>query len=141
MPVIIISVIIIMFLILIAWTWNSLGNVEKTTKITCMIIGIVLTYIMTFIIFNISKIGIKYENIEAMKIIRRVFVILFAIINGYIILPYVFKKLEQINNDEIDKQKLMKNVIILLVIIVILSIIEIKYFGNVQHNVLNMIKK
>lgn len=138
MPVIIISVIIIMFLILIAWTWNSLGNIEKTTKIICMIIGIALTYILTFIIFNISKTGIKYENIEAMKMIRRVFVALFAIINGYIILPYTFKKLEQINNDEIEKQKLVKNVIILLIIIVILAIFEVMYFGNAQHSVLKM---
>lgn len=141
MPVIIISVIIIMFLILIAWTWNSLGNIEKTTKIICMIIGIALTYILTFIIFNISKTGIKYENIDAMKMIRRVFVALFAIINGYIILPYTFKKLEQINNNEIEKQKVTKSLIILLIIIVALSIFEIMYLKNTQNTILNMMNK
>ena len=28
-----------------------------------------------------------------------------TIINGYILLPYIFKKLEQIDNDEIEKEK------------------------------------
>jgi len=43
-----------------------------------------------------------------MNFIRTVFVILFTIINGYILLPYSFRKLDQINNEEIEKEKISK---------------------------------
>ena len=100
------TIMLIMFLILLAWTWNSLGTIEKKTKIILITCGILAVYILTLIIFSISKIGITYENKEAMKTIQNVFVILFSIMNGYVILPFIFKKLEQINNDEIEKEKI-----------------------------------
>ena len=135
---IIISIIVILFLVLLAWTWNSLGNIEKSTKCACIVGGLVVVYIITFIIYNISKIGITYENKEAMRLIQTVFVSLFTIINGYIILPYVFKKLEQINNEEIEKEKLKKSIIILLIIILIVGIFESSYLGNIQQGILSM---
>ncbi len=135
------AIILIMFLILIGWTWHNLGTIETKTKIICIIAGIIAVYILTLIIFNISKIGINYENEETMKIIRRVFVILFSIINGYIILPFIFKKLEQINNNEIKKETLTKSIIILIIVIIIICIFEISYLGNAQNGILNMIKK
>ncbi len=138
---VIIMIMIVVFLVLIAWMWTSLGSIETKTKIICMISGLVIVYIITFIIYNISKIGIIYENKEVMKIIRNVFVILFTIINSYITLPYTFKKLEQINSEEIEKDKLTKSIIILLIIIVALSIFEVIYLGNSQQTILNMIKK
>ena len=138
----VIFVIIAIFaLILIAWMWNSLGTIEKTTKITCMIGGFVIVYILTFIIYNISKIGITYEDVTVMKTIRTVFVILFTIINGYILLPYSFRKLEQINNEEIQKEQVMKSVIILVIIIVVLFIFEGIYLGDIQQGIINMMNK
>lgn len=136
---IIIGIIVIMFLVLLAWVWHSLGNIEKTTKIKCIIIGFIIVYILTFIIFNISKIGIVYENKEVMKSIRRIFVIIFAIINGYLILPYVFKTLDKINNEDIKKEKVTNSIIILLIIIVILFIFECIYLGNMQEGIINII--
>ena len=136
-----ITIMIVLFLVLIGWAWTSLGSIETKTKIICMICGITAVYIITFIIYNISKIGITYENQQVMKTIRNVFVILFTIINGYITLPYTFKKLEQIDNEEMDKETLTKSIIILLIIIVILAIFEVLYLGNSQQTILNMIKK
>ncbi len=133
------TIMIVLFLVLIGWTWSSLGNIETKTKIICIICGLIGTYIITFIIYNISKIGIAYENQEMMKTIRIVFVILFTIINGYLVLPYIFKKIELINNKEIDKERLIKSIVIVLIIIVILAIFEILYLGNSQQKILNMI--
>lgn len=129
---IIFIIILILFLFLLRWMWLSLGNIEKTTKIKCIVSGLVILYIVTFIIYNISKIGITYNNQEAMKMVRTVFVLLFTIINGYIILPYVFRKLEQINNDEIEKEKIRKSIIIILVVVIILAIFEILYFRDLS---------
>ena len=123
-------IILILFLFLLRWMWLSLGSIEKITKIKCIICGLVILYVSTYIIYNISKIGITYDNKEAMKAIRTVFVMLFTIINGYIILPYTFRKLEQINNDEIEKGKIKKSIIILLVEFIILVIFEILYFRD-----------
>lgn len=141
MAVIITLIVVILFIVLLRWMWHSLGGIQKSTKCACMVGGLVVVYIITFVIFNISKIGITYENKEAMKLIQTIFVLLFTIINGYVILPYVFKKLEQVNNEEIDREKLNRSIIILLIIILIVGIFEISYLGNIQQGILNMIKR
>ena len=105
----IIALIIVIFtIVLLRWMWHNLGNIEKSTKMTCIVGGLIVVYILTFIIYSVSKIGIVYENTETKKILQTVFVPLFTIVNSYIILPYVFKKLNQINNEEIGKEKVKK---------------------------------
>lgn len=131
-------IVIILFLVLLRWMWHSLGSIEKKTKYICIVGGLVVVYIITFIIYNISKIGITYGNTETMKLIQTVFVSLFTIINGYIILPYVFKKLNQINNEEIEKEKINRSIMILLIVILIVAIFEKSYLRNMQQGILNM---
>lgn len=137
---VILIIIAILFLVLLGWSWNSLGSIDKKEKIKYIIIGLVLTYLLTFIIYAISKIGIQYDNKEAMKMIRTVFVLLFAIVNGYILLPYSFKKIEKIKSKEIEEEKLKRSIIILLIIIVILLIFESIYLENLQQGILKMRK-
>ena len=79
----IVGTIIILLLVLLGWTWHNLGTIEKKTKVICIVSGLVIVYIITFIIFSISKIGINYESKEVMKTVQTIFVILFTIINGY----------------------------------------------------------
>lgn len=137
----ILIIILVLFLVLIGWMWNSLGSIEKKTKIVCIVVGFIIVYIITFIIYNVSKIGINYEDKAVMQVIRNVFVLLFTIVNGYIILPYIFKKLEQINNDELEKEKLIRSIIVVIIIMVVLSIFEIKYLGNMQQGIIKMMNK
>ena len=73
-----------------------------------------------------------------MQQIRNIFVLIFTIVNGYVLLPYVFRKLEQINNNNLPKDKLKKSIIILLIIVVILFIFESTYLGNRQEAILKM---
>ena len=142
MAMTIISLIIItLLLVLLGWTWHNLGSIEKTKKIALIIGGIIVVYVITLIIYNISKIGIVYENKEIMRTIQNVFVSLFTIVNGCIILPYTFKRIELINNDEMSKEQLQKSIIILVIIIVALGIFESLYLGNIQQGILNMIRK
>ena len=137
----ILIIILVLFLVLIGWMWNSLGTIEKKMKVACIIIGFVIVYMITFITYNISKIGITYEDRSVMEVVRNVYVFLFTIVNGYILLPYVFKKLEQVNNDEIERQILIRSIIIILIIIVILAIFEIRYLGKMQQGIINIINK
>ena len=136
----IIGIIIILLLVLLGWTWHNLGTIENKTKVICIVVGLVIVYIITFVIFSISKIGINYEDKEVLKTVQTIFVILFTIINGYILLPYIFKKLEQIDNDEIKKEKLIKGIVILVILFIFVAIFEISYLGKIQSGILNMIK-
>ena len=138
MSAIIIGIIIILILVLIGWTWISLGNIEKNRKILYIICGIFITWIITYIIYNVSKMGITYENQEIMKTIRKVFVLVFTIVNGYILLPYSFNILEKIKNAEIGKEKVQKKIIIILVVFIIIAIFECKYLSNAQLETLQI---
>ena len=140
MPVII-CIIIVMFLVLLGWTWSSLEDIEKTKKIEYIIVGFVVVYIITIIIYQISKIGISYENREIMKAIQNILVLVFSIVNGYILLPYIFKKIVQIQNDEIDDKKFKKTIVILIAVIIILTIIESNYLANAQNETLQIIDR
>ena len=111
MPLIII-VIIAVYLVLVAWTWHSLENIEKTKKIIVIAVGTVVIYILTLIIFNISKIGIDYGDIPNQSSMRNILVILFAGINGILVLPYIAKILAKINEDDIDKDTVKRKIII-----------------------------
>lgn len=134
----IIIIIVILFLVLLGWMWSSLGNIEKKTKIVCIIIGLAFTYILTWIIYQISKKGIIYESKEAKNIIRKVFVMLFTTINGYFILPYTFRKIEKIECEEIENQQAKKSIIIILLIILTLLIFESLYLRNVILGIVSM---
>ena len=133
---VIIIMIIILLLVLLGWTWSSLGNIENKTKIICVIVGFVSTYIITLIIYKIAQAGIIFENTEAKKIIQNVFVLIFEIVNGYIILPYTFRKIEKIHNEEIEINQARRSIIILSVIILILIIFENLYLKNIIQGVL-----
>lgn len=133
---VILIVIIILLLVLLGWTWSSLGNIENKTKIICMIVGFVSTYIITLIIYKIAQTGIIFENPEVKRIIQNVFVLIFAIVNGYIILPYTFRKIEKIHNEEIEINQARRSIIILSAIILILIIFENLYLKNIIQGVL-----
>ena len=138
---VILIIILILLLVLLSWLWHSLGDIEKKTKVAIIVGGLVIVYLITFVIFSISKIGIDYQNKDAMKLIQTIFVMLFTIVNGYIILPYVFKKFNQINNEEIEKEKIIRSLIILAIIFIIIAIFEVSYLGNMQYGILEMMKK
>ena len=135
--VIIIGILVLLFLVLIAWSWNSLGDIDKNKKNINIIVGVIVIYLFTLIIYSISKNGITYENKEAMKTIRNVFVFLFTTVNGYLILPYVFKKMNQVKSQEIEKEKFKKSIVITGIIMIILTIFEINYFSNIQQQIVS----
>ena len=52
-------IIIVIYLIGIAWMWQNLEDLEKNKKVIVILIGLMLMYIVTNIIFAISKGTIK----------------------------------------------------------------------------------
>ena len=70
MNIAIYMIIIILFAVLLFWIWNNCKDFEDTTqKIKFIIIGLIILSIVTLILFNVSKIGVNYQNKDIMKAI------------------------------------------------------------------------
>lgn len=134
----IIIVSIVIYFVLIAWTWQSLGFIEKTKKVGIIVIEIFLTYIITLIVFQIAKGDITYPNANIQNSIKNMLVAIFTGINGLIVMPQIGKMLDKINEDEIEKEQLTKRVIILLIIFIICLVFESGYMKNTQEGILKI---
>ena len=122
MPIII-TIMIAMFLILISWTWHNLGDIEKIKKIITMIVLFVLIYIVTLIVFNISKSDILYNSKEAMENVKTILVLLFTMVNGLIIMPFIAKILNKISCNDIDYNDAKKSFLVIFIVFVYMVIV------------------
>ena len=130
MPIII-TIMIAMFLILISWTWHNLGDIEKIKKIITMIVLFVLIYIVTLIVFNISKSDILYNSKEAMENVKTILVLLFTMVNGLIIMPFI----------DIDYNDDKKSFLVIFIVFIIVIIFECGYLKDIQNGILNVYNK
>lgn len=137
MPFIIIITIAI-YIILITWSWKSLGNIERTKKIITIAIGIIAIYLITWFVFNISKQGIVYENEQIASSIGKVIISIFAGVNGLIIMPFIGKLLDKVNEDEIEKQVFSRKILIIVVIFLIILWLECGYMKDTQEGILKI---
>ena len=135
---IIILTILVLSILLLRWMWNSLGDIENSKKATFMVAGLIVMYILTFIIFNISKSGVEYKNKESMNMIRTVLVAVFTLVNSYIVLPFTFKRLDRIDKNEMEASKLKKSIIIILAVILVISVFEVSYLNSVQQGIMSI---
>ncbi len=128
----------IIYFILIAWTWQSLGFIEKTKKVAIILIGLVIMYGITFMVFQIAKGGINYPNGEIQGKVRNLLVGIFTGINGIIVMPQIGKILDKIKEDEIKKEQLVKRIVILTIIFVICLVFESGYMKDTQEGILKI---
>ena len=140
MPVIIIIMLAI-FCVLIIGTWHYLGNIEKTRKIVFIIIGIFASYLITMLLFSISKSGITYPSDEIEQMVQNMIVIVFTGLNGILMLPYLGRLWDKMSEEEITKQQFQKRICILLIIAIIVFILESNYLNGVQSGILEIYQK
>lgn len=137
MPFIIIMTIII-YLILISWVWQNLGQIDKSKKIIFSLLGIGIVYIITLIIFSISKSNINYQNIESQNIIKTMLVTIFTGLNGIIVIPIIARIIEKTYEGEIERKQTLKRVIPVLVVFLIVLIFECGYLKDIQEGILKV---
>ena len=130
----IIIVAIAIYLILMAWTWHSLGFLEKPKKVAF----IILMYLLSLIIFQMSKCGIVYENEQIRKSIQNILVAIFTGINGMIVMPQIGKILDKINEDELEQSQWKKRIILLIIVVILCIIFEVGYMKDTQKGILNI---
>ena len=137
MGLIIDLMILILFIVLILWTWNSTKNFEITfTRFTYIVCGILINFIIVLIVFNISKSNIDYTSIKVMKEVRKKILLTFIPLNGLITMPFIANIINKIKDGENQK----KRILVISIISILIILLEIFYFKSIQVGILKMIK-
>ena len=140
MNILIYFIIAVLFVVLILWTWNNTRDFEETSeRIIFIVVGIILTVVVTLIYFTISKIGITYPKAEMVKMVRKMVVLLFAPINGFLSLPHIASLKMKIKLKIEDEEKLKKKIIILGIVFIVATIVEINYMKDFQNGIIQML--
>lgn len=134
----IIIISIILYAVVIAWTWHNLGEIDKVKKVAVILIGIIVMYIISLTIFYISKGQINYPNEILETKTRRILVILFTGLNSLIVLPYISKQFDKIHEGDIEKQTFTRKIVILLIILSLCAWFESGYINNVQEGIIKI---
>lgn len=140
MPIIIV-IILAIFCVLIIGTWHYLGSVEKSKKTIFILIGVLVSYLMTLFVFSISKSGITYPSKEIESMVQNIIVLVFTGLNGILILPYLGRLLDKINEDELTKKQFQKRIIILIIAIIVIFVFESNYLRGTQTGILDIYQK
>ena len=142
MIILITSITIVLYVILIVFTFHNLKFVpDAKFKIIYIAIGLAIMFIVTLIIFNISSNGINYENSEITSQVRNILLAVFVPVNGIITMPYLAHLLGKTNNNEITKESFKKRCILLIIIFVLIIVFECSYFNSTQQGIVNMINQ
>lgn len=108
MPLIIIMI-FVLYTVVVGWMWNNLGEIDKIKKLIIIFVEILVMYLLTLIIFNISKSGINYTSEEIEGVVRNTIVILFTGFNSLIVLPFSNKHILMLKDDGVDLKMRKKN--------------------------------
>ena len=106
--------------------------------IAVILVGITIIYLITLMIFNLSKNGINYEQEIIEQNIKKVLVAIFTGVNSLIILPYTAGLLEKLLENEINQKAIVKKLSIILVIFIICMFLECGYMKDIQKGILEM---
>lgn len=142
MNVLIYLIIAVLFAVLIFWTWNNTKEFEETSeRIIFIVVGIAIIAIITLVYFAISKIGITYPKSEMVGQVRKMVVLLFTPINGFLSLPHIASLKMKIKLKTEDDAKLKKKIIILGIIFIIATIVEINYMKDFQNGIIQILNR
>ena len=130
----------ILYSVAIGWTWNNLGDIDKAKKILIIAGELIVIYIITLILFGISKNGIEYTNKDVEGNIKNVIVALFTGFNSLIVLPYLNKQIIKLKEKETDEKNIIKKLLIMFLIFVVCIIFECGYMKDTQKGIIQVQK-
>lgn len=131
------TVVFFIYLIAVIWSWKSLTNLSPLKKIIVILAGILIVYIITSILLNISKTNITYPTEEMGQKVTTVLTIVFTAINALII-PILSKNIVKMQSGEIDINQFKKKIIAIFLIGIVFLGIECGYLNNTQKGIVNI---
>lgn len=131
------TVVFFIYLIAVIWSWKSLTNLSPLKKIIVILAGILILYIITSILLNISKTNITYPTEEMGQKVTTVLTIVFTAINALII-PILSKNIVKMQSGEIDINQFKKKIIAILLIGIVFLGLECGYLKNTQKEIVNI---
>lgn len=137
MPIVIMTI-TITFLVLITWTYRSLGEMETKKKILWIIVELAIILIATYITYSISRNEVVYPNEESKTYIQNVLVLLFSGINGLFVMPFVSRRVETAYQEDMTIDKLIKRIMLGIAILVVLLFLECGYMASTQSGILRV---
>ena len=130
--------ILIIYVVLILWSLNNLGKMPIAKKIIYILVNLLIVFIFTNISYIISKQNIQYESQEIMNNIKTVLLLLFTGINGIITIPISCKQISELQEENIDKTKFTKRIILIFVVLLIIAYLECGYMETKQKGILQI---
>lgn len=116
--------------------YHNLYNYDKSSKIKLMIIGFIITFILTVIICFISASGIN-ANANYISIVRNTSILIFAPINAVISLPYICNMFNKYKDKRINVIQLKRRILIFSIILIFIVIFEIAYIKDFEVGLIN----
>lgn len=129
--VIITIISIVIYVIAILMISTNIYEFEKDKKIKFILLGIVITFILTIFICQISSNGIQ-ANINHINIAKKTGILLFAPINAILFLPYMGNLLNKYKGNRINSEQLRRKMILLLIILIVVTIFETGYIKDFE---------
>lgn len=139
MPLVIIMI-FILYSVVIGWTWNNLGDIDKIKKILIIAGEMLVISLITLIVYTISKNGIDYTNKDVESSIKTVIVALFTGFNSLITLPFLNKQIIKLKEKEAEEKSIVKKVAIMFLIFIVCLIFECGYMKDTQKGILQVQK-
>ena len=131
----------VLFIIYIVFVWNSTKEFETLLmRISFLIVGTIFITILTLILFWISKIGISYPKREMIGEVRKIILLSFIPINGFITLTQASTIFSQAKSGMVSKEDMEKKIKRLVIIFIALIIFEAFYFKNIQNGMIRIIQ-
>lgn len=137
MTIIMIAAVFI-FIISIVWIWHNLGNIEKPRKILFILIGLLIMYLITVLLYHVSSADITYPSGEIQKTVSNTLILVFTGLNSLILLPFTANVFDKILEEEIEKNQAQKRFIVILIIFLVCIFVETGYLKDTQEGIINI---
>lgn len=134
-------IIFVLFLVYVVFVWNSTKEFENIIiRVSYILIGTLFITFFTLIMFWISKMGVEYPKKEMVGEVRRIVLLVFIPINGFITLTQVASIFVQAKSGMVSKEDMEKKIKRMIIIFVVLIIVEVIYFKNIQNGMIRFIE-
>ena len=134
-------IIVVLFIIYIVCAWNSTKEFENNLlRISFIFVETLFITLLTLILFWISKIGVEYPKKEMIGEVRKIILLSFIPINGFIILTQTASIFAQAKSGMVSKEDMQKKIKRLVIIFIVLIVFEAIYFKNIQNGMIIIIQ-